>query len=82
LSANRPAAFKNIAVCSENQNMTTDEDRHRPSPGVTSTRIQRRRRRRVGEGFDQRFHAKHFLLGLSYGFALGFVLETILASHP
>jgi len=78
-------------LCSENQNMTTDEDRRprshdRPprdaGAGAGAGWAQRRQHRLKEEGFEQRFRAKPFLLGLSYGFALGFILEAILASHP
>lgn len=59
--------------------MTTDEDpRHPLRRGPAGAR-----RRLVGqESLQQRFRVKPFLLGLSYGFALGFILEAILASHP
>jgi hypothetical protein len=91
LSANRRFRFKEIGSYSENQNMTTDEDRRPRShdrvpreagAGTGAGWAQRTRRRLKGQGFEQRFHAKPFLLGLSYGFALGFILEAILASHP
>jgi hypothetical protein len=91
LSAKARFPFKESASCSENQNMTTDEHK-RPrfqdrlprdaGAGPGAGLAQRARRRLKGEGFEQRFQAKPFLLGLSYGFALGFILEAILASHP
>jgi hypothetical protein len=63
--------------------MTTDEDRRRRARGEPAGSWgERTRRRLTGSGDEQHFHAKHFLLGLSYGFALGFILEAILASHP
>lgn len=67
--------------------MTTDEDRRprsheRPPHAAGAGWAQRARRRHRAEDFAGRFHAKPFLLGLSYGFALGFILEAILASHP
>jgi len=72
--------------------MTKDEDRRiapRGRPGgertgaeQTAGGARRTRRRLRAAGLEERFRAKHFVLGLSYGFALGFILEAILASHP
>jgi hypothetical protein len=73
--------------------MTTDEDRPPPAPaprvdgkqadgGGADTWARRARRRLKGAAPEQRLQTRHFLMGLSYGFALGFILEAILASHP
>ena len=64
--------------------MTADEDSRvaaRERAGGLPARL---RRPRLGprDGPAQRFDVKHFLFGLFYGFALGFILEAILASHP
>ena len=76
--------FKPAAHRSENQNVTDDEDKRvatRESADAAATWL-RRARRPPGGGATQRFDVKHFVFGLVYGFALGFILEAILASHP
>jgi hypothetical protein len=78
LSAIRPTPFKRARTRSENQNMTANEDqaREREDPWT------RRLRRLSGGGPERRFQARPFLLGLSYGFALGIILGAIVAGHP